>query len=412
MLILLTMISIASLIDPVEVMPEEKVTVQEIRINGNYETRESVILQLIEIHKGQVLNQGELNELIGKSRQNLIESQYFNSTSVFDLPRKEKNQAVVLIDVEEGSPWHYGASTTSIFLGRDNIGGLGYYASLDLGLDKQQVNATFNWLFQSKLFAYGEAGHINNRRLIIEDTGNQSFNYEAITTEGGVGWRFTPRITGQMGLRSEFVDNSGFRLSPDVASLYGVRDDSRLVVGKVAFLTDMRDRQFDTHLGNYVQLSAENTIDSWGSGYSHSKGQFDIRTYFSIADPTVVAGRIRWGNATPNLPYFKYFSTTGIDGVRSTGYQTNVGNRLMLANIEIRNHVLDLGIMGTWIELTPFADWGRCWKPQQFITPPFNWAVGGALRLRVPYPYAYTLRVEAGWSKNGFSTYWALDNPF
>jgi hypothetical protein len=111
------------LTEPGTLPPQSPVAVQEIRIDGNTETRDYVIRKLLEVSVGQKLTQEQLTDLISQSRQNLIESQYFNNVQVFDLPRTDPAKAVILVDVEESEPWHYGASTSSVYIGRDNIGG-------------------------------------------------------------------------------------------------------------------------------------------------------------------------------------------------------------------------------------------------------------------------------------------------
>jgi outer membrane protein assembly factor BamA len=401
-----------ALVEPGTVPAQSVVTVQEIRINGNVETKDYVIRKLLEVSVGQKLTQAQLNDLIQQSRLNLIESQYFNSAQVFDLPRTDPDKAVLLVDVEESDPWHYGGSTSSVYIGRDNINGTGIYLVGDLGLDKQQADATFNWLFKTRLFEYDQIGHINQRRLIIESSSRESFVYEALWGEVGLGWRFTPRIYFSNGLRVESISNSNFSITPQTAARYGVIDDSRLVLDRSVFVSDLRDRQFDSHGGIYLSLLGETTVDPWGTGYSHTKGQAEMRNYFSIGEPLVVAFRFRGGVATPNTPYFKYFSISGIDGLRGTGYANYLGTKSLLATLETRFRVVDFGLLSSWIELSPFIDYGRSWPTSIIPSLPLFWATGLALRIRVPYPFATTLRIEEGWDEHGFSTYWSLDNPF
>ncbi len=218
--------------EPGTLPAQNVVTVQEIRIDGNVETKDYVIRNLLEVREGQHLTQEQLADLLQQSRQNLIESQYFNNAQVFDLPRTDPAKAVILVDVEESDPWHYGGSTSSVYIGRDNIGGTGTYLAGDLGLDKQQADATFNWLFETRLFEYNQIGHINQRRLIIESSSRESFVYEALWGEAGLGWRFSPRIYFSNGLRVESISNSSFIITPQTASQYGVADDSRLVLDR------------------------------------------------------------------------------------------------------------------------------------------------------------------------------------
>jgi outer membrane protein insertion porin family len=400
------------LTEPGSIPPQSPVTVQEIRIDGNAETKDYVIRKLLEVSVGQKLTQEQLSDLIAQSRQNLIESQYFNNAQVFDLPRTDPAKAVILVDVEESDPWHYGGSTSSVYIGRDNIGGTGTYLAGELGLDRQEADSTFNWLFATRLFEYDQIGHINQRRLIIESSSKESFVYEAMWGEAGLGWRFTPRIYFANGMRVELVKNSNFRITPQTAAQYGVYDDSRLVLNRSVFVYDLRDQQFDSHGGAYLSILGDSTVDPLGTGYSYSKGQAEMRNYFAIGRPMVVAFRFRGGVATPNTPYFKYFSISGIEGLRGAGYSSYLGTRTLLATLETRFHVLDFGLVNAWVELTPFVDYGRSWPPGNIPGFPLFWATGLALRIRIPYPYATTLRIEEGWNEHGFSTYWTLDNPF
>lgn len=401
-----------ALVEPETLPAHSPITIEAIRIDGNVATKDYVIRKLLEVTEGQDLTQEQLTDLINQSRQNLIESQYFNNAQVFDLPRTDPTKAVILVDVEESDPWHYGGSTSSVYIGRDNIGGTGTYLAGELGLDKQVADATLNWLFTTRLFEYDQLGHINQRRLIIESSSKESFLYEAMWGEVGLGWRFTPRIYFSNGMRLELVNNSSFRITPQTASQYGVSDDSRLVLNRSTFVYDLRDKQFDSHGGTYLSLLGETTVDPWGTGYSYSKGQAEMRNYFAIETPLVVAFRFRGGVATPNMPYFKYFSISGIEGLRGTGYSNYLGTKTLLATLETRFHVLDFGLVNAWVELTPFVDYGRAWPAGNIPSFPFYWATGLALRIRIPYPYAMTLRMEEGWDEHGFSTYWTLDNPF
>ena len=84
-------------------IPQEKITVSNILIIGNNVTKAEIILRELTFSKNSSFTTKELNEVIEKSKQNLINLKLFNFVEI--LTQIDDNNVKIVIDVTER--WYF-----------------------------------------------------------------------------------------------------------------------------------------------------------------------------------------------------------------------------------------------------------------------------------------------------------------
>jgi outer membrane protein assembly factor BamA len=375
------------------------VTLREIRIFGNKHTADSIILHNCELAVGKRYSQKELERRIELTRRNLVNTYYFDMVNVFDLPRSVPGEAVVMIDLREGSPWHASASTWSAKLYRDNIGGRGLMVGVEAGDDSSEVFFSQPWFLDTRFHVNGRSFLESGYKTTIEnDRGypGEWFNTEVFGVESGLAYTITGRTVVGLKATWERHDFYGVVAKADPQSRFGVGDNHDLVFLKPFMEIDRRDSDRYPTAGFYVFPLLQYAHDILGS-YKFLKAYIDGRFYFNPFDSTVVATRLRGGWCSDETPYFELFDIGGLDGIRAGGYNNVVGNTKAIADIEVRQYLFRSPIFDAWFEGVLFADVGWTWDIDErvdFDEPAY--AFGPGLRLHFRKPIYMDGRLEYG----------------
>ncbi len=381
---------------------DNEVTLREIRIYGNRDVHDSLILHNCELKEGRVYSQEELESLIELTRRNLVNTYYFDRVNVFDLSRSVSSEAVVLIDVHEGTSWHASGSTWSAKLYRDNIGGRGLKVGIIAGDLSSEIYFHQPWLLDTNLHIGGRSYFESGYKTTIENNRGfpgEWFYTEVFGAENSLAYAFTGRTIAGLKATWERHDFYGVVSKASPQRRFGVGDNHDLVFIKPFIEIDRRDNDRYPTKGYYLYPELQSAHDILGA-YTFTKGGLDGRLYLTPFDKTVLALRMQGGWCSDETPYFELFNISGIDGIRAGGYNNVVGNRSAQAHIEIRRYLFRSPIFDASFEGALFADVGWTWDRDEdldFGEPAY--AFGPALRLHIRHPAYMDGRLEYGIGK-------------
>jgi hypothetical protein len=162
------------------------------------------------------------------------------------------------------------------------------------------------------------------------------------------------------------------------------------VLGGMALVYDTRDNDFNTHQGLFIE--ADVSAGSGGQGYGRFTGI--ARGYLPIREGTMVALRLLGSGTTGTPPLNAKFEVPAWENViqilggstshRGIDYQRLAGQHVLVANLEVRHNLLDLGDFGG-ITLLAFGDAGRVFEGESFrlTTEGMKVGGGGGIALRI-----------------------------
>ena len=347
---------------------KQKVFIRRAVIEGNYRTRDNVILRELRLTDGDLFMGSKLQRSI--QRLNLLD--YFEVAEAELVPTAKEEEVDLKINVQEKSTGAlmggFGYSTYSQFgvsgtLMEKNLFGKGYFASI-------------NAMFTGRYTAY--TLQVNNRRF--NDT-NLAVGIELYNTEYDY-WDYSKDTTGgtlHFGYPLGEYTTLGWGYRLDQYRLYDFDDDASEIiqrydgrrwssVGLLNITRNTTDR-FQPTTGTINRLGL-----SYGGGALGGDDDFitltgEHHTYFELKQHHIlharVKGQIAFTNGSEEIPVFERFWMGGMESVR--GYasrdivprdpETNDrigGTRMAFANLEyIWSIAPQIGV-----NLVPFFDIG------------------------------------------------------
>ncbi len=377
--------------------PGGLVRVKEIRVFGNALTSRRVVLHYCEFYEGQVLTQADLDRRLARSERNLRNTLFFARVRLFDLPRSDPAQAVIMVDVAEGTTWHLSASTRQVKLSKENIGGEGFTLGVEGGLDRQRLFYYQPWVFDLPLefsaAPFYENGHLTS---VENDRGEAGewFYSEALGAEAAAGYIVTLRSTAGLGFLAERLTYYNRVFKADAWKRFGVAPRAALGALRPYARWDGRDSDLYPTKGLYVGVEAE--ISPRGVGdYAYEAVQGDVRAYVPPGGGFVLATRARLGTSSASTPYSRRFSIHGGEGLRTVNSYKTVGTRMTLFTAEVRRRLFPSPVFDAWFEGVWFVDAGRTWDPgQPYRWEGFDYATGPSLRLHMKSPLYFDWRAD------------------
>lgn len=377
--------------------PPEKIHLKEIRVNGNYRTLRRVILHYCEFREGDIMTQAELNRKVVRTRSNLEKTAFFSRVNVFDLPRRDPAEAVIMVDVAEGSTWYVSASTRQVRVSKANIAGKAREVTGDFGLDYQKLSFKQPWLFDCNLEAGAGAYYVNGHLTTVEDAAGlvgEWFYSESFGAEGSCGYLFNRRLGAGAGILAEEAHYYDGVFKADPFYRLGIKTDTRLLALRPYVEWDSRDDALKPSRGLYIKVEGEGA-DRRAGDFDYGGAKLDARVYVSPIKGTVCAGRAWAGASSNETPYIRRYNIHGADGLRSTGYYRNVGTKMLLGSFEFRQFLVTSPIFEAWFEGAFFVDVGRTWDPYEDIRfRDFDVAAGPSLRLHMQSPMHFDWRAD------------------
>jgi outer membrane protein assembly factor BamA len=377
--------------------PEGKVRVKEIRTFGHEKTSRGVILHYCELRVGDVLTQEQLERKMNRTERNLLNTLFFSRVHVFDLPRGEPGQAVIMIDLAEGTDWHLAADTWQVRLSKENIGGDAVTVGAEFGLEIQRLFYEQPWIFDTPLETGASAFFENGHPTDLEDDAGyygESFYHEAAGAEGWLGYLVNFRARLGLAALGEYVDYYETHIKIDPEGRFGVRPEAFLLAARPYVEWDGRDNDLYPTRGFFLGLRGELSPPAV-SNYDYEGFEAEARGYLSPGGEFVLAERIRGGIMTEATPYIRRLSIRGADGLRNVSSSRTIGTRAFVATTEVRRRLFPSPWFEAWFEGVAFFDVGRAWDPGQPVTfGDFDYAFGPGLRLHLRSPLYFDWRAE------------------
>jgi outer membrane protein assembly factor BamA len=182
---------------------------------------------------------------------------------------------------------------------------------------------------------------------------------------------------------------------------HDVRDDD--ATGRLTFIADTRDNEYNTHNGVLVEASA--LAGSGGNGYSRLT--LIARGYLEVREGTVLAARIAGSGMNGSPPLNARFEIPawetmipvygGAPSNRGLAYERLAGEDVLFANAEVRHDLLNLGDLGA-VTLLGFFDAGRVFEGEPFkiTTSGMKVGAGGGVGLRILRSTIFTFNFAGG----------------
>lgn len=376
---------------------DDSVRIKEIRTFGNVKTSRRVMLHYCEFKPGDVLSQDELNRKIQRTKRNLLKTQFFSRVNVFDLPRGDPGEAVIMLDVAEGSDWHFSASTWQARLSKENIGGDAVTLGVEFGLERLRLFYEQPWVFDLPLAAGAAALYESGHQTKIEsDAGyaGEWFYHEAMGSEGSLGYIITHRSSIGLAALAEYINYYGGRFKEDPWGRFGVKAEAALVAARPYAEWDGRDDDVYPTKGIYAKIQSELSSPAVGD-YDYAGFEGDVRGYVSPWLEFVLAARVRGGSMSDTTPYVRRISIRGADGLRYAASSRTMGTKAFLVTTEIRRRLFRSPIFDAWFEGVAFVDAGRTWDPGQPVSfDDFDYALGPGIRVHMRSPFYFDWRAE------------------
>jgi outer membrane protein assembly factor BamA len=377
--------------------PEGKIRVKEIRTFGNEETSRGVILHYCEFKAGDVLTQEGLDRKIRRTERNLINTQFFSRVHVFDLPRSDPRQAVIMVDVAEGTDWHLSADTWQVRVSKENIGGDAVTVGAEFGLEIQRLFYEQPWIFDAPLVTAASAFFENGHLIRIEDDGgyySEWFSHETAGAEASLGYLINLRTTVGLAALGEYVNYYDPRSKTDPDGRFGIRPEARLIAARPFFEWDQRDNDLYPTRGFFLGLKGELSPPAV-SDYDYEGFEGEVRGYVSPWGRFVLAERVRGGIMSDHTPYIRRISIRGADGLRNVASSRTIGTKAFVATTEVRRRLFRSPLFDAWFEGVLFCDAGRAWDPGQPVEfGDFDYAFGPGIRLHMRSPLYFDWRAE------------------
>jgi outer membrane protein assembly factor BamA len=373
------------------------VRVKEIRTYGNVKTSRGIMLHYCEFEAGDLLTQEQLDRKLLRTKRNLLNTQFFSRVNVFDLPRSDPAEAVIMLDVAEGSSWHLSASTWQARLSKENVGGAAVTLGAEFGFDRQRFFYEQPWIFGSRFEVGASTFYETGHQILIEsDEGytGEWFSNEAAGGEGLLGYIITQRSSAGVALGGEYFNYYDGRFKEDPWGRFGVMPEATLFAARPYAEWDGRDNDYYPTKGLFAGIQGELSSPAAGD-YDYAGAQGDLRGYVSPLRDLVLAGRVKGGAMSDATPYVRRISIRGADGLRNASSNLTIGNRALLFTAEVRGRLFRSPIFDAWFEGVAFADAGRTWDPgQPFAFEEFDYALGPGIRVHMRRPFFFDWRAE------------------
>ena len=386
--------------------------IDKIRVEGNYKTKDYVLLREIKIKEGEAFDSSKIR----KSLESIYNLGFFEEVNPGLLPvpdKPDRREMVLTVKERQTGQLQLGANFSSLdgltgmlSVSENNFLGQGQRLSVswEFGASKQSYELSFfePWLMGSPISA--GASLYNILKAYYSD-------YRDKRIGGNLKFGLPVSDDARLWLTYKFeqvnIEDVALALTNPIKSFVGLHDISSLTA---QWVQDTRDSIFfNTKRGYRLSASIEYSGGLLLGDTNFTKYVLDASTYYNLTGDLVLAVRGSTGyttgfGSTPDVPFYEKFFVGGTDSVR--GYAERVlspqdssippsaigGNFMALGNAELRFPIYG-PIFGT-----AFFDAGTAWNNVSdfdianiptSVGFGLRIMVGGALMIRIDYGYGF-----------------------
>jgi len=395
--------------------------ISEIKVEGNYKTKDIVILREISLNPGDVYDAIQFRHDL----ESIFALQLFEDISV-DYELTDTQEIVVIINVTEARTGQFGVgggySSQDGFLAtfsytERNFRGLGQRINFlgQLG----GPNPDFMLSFYSPQI--DKRGTSMNAEVFLMSSTDRIRNiddpdvFTKFTTERKGGslsftrpMSSTVKVTTKLSLLDGTIDVEEGEITQEEFEEYASRG---LIEGTsnsilLGVINDTRDFVLDPTTGYMASLNG--TYYGLGGDFDAFKGVAEYRKYYNLAggeeklvtgiDPSrfhtskVFAYRIMLGGSLGELSVFDSFKIGGADTVRGAMDAIQIGDEVILGNVEFRFPVITNLSGAVFVDSGTAAPLGESLCFGDLVT-----SVGGGIRYRIPFFGIAPLRLDYGY---------------
>ncbi|MGI9041570.1 MAG: BamA/TamA family outer membrane protein [Gemmatimonadales bacterium] len=266
---------------------------------------------------------------------------------------------------------------------------------------------TFGWLERSARYGYFGLGNDSEKNDDLVDE-TDPFLYRVRRARYKVQAEVTRQLSGPLHLALQGdAEQVRFTSLPGPSVFVGEFPSGELeqgdVSGRLAFVYDTRDNEYNTRQGLLLEAGAQ--LGSGGDGYTRLYSI--LRGYLSPLEGTVVALRLAGGGTGGTPPLNARFTLPGWERAvhvlggehshRSFDFGRLAGRGTLIGNLEVRHDVLAFGDLGA-ITLMAFVDAGRVFEEESFrlTTEDMHVGGGGGIGLRILRSTIFTFNFAGG----------------
>jgi len=370
--------------------------VNEVKVRGNYVTKDKVILRELTVAAGEPFDSSKIR----KSQEAVYNLGFFDNV-VIDTEQVGLDRLNLVFEVTERKTNTIGLgagySTVEGLVGylqltNANLFGEGksFSADVQVGNNKKswQLGYKDPWLFDTPVsFGLDIWNAFKNRGY-----NNQGYDLDSYGLDLSLGYRID--LEQKAFITYRYEEGKFSNIDEDLKD--SVKEGKSQISSIMPmYVFDNRDDVFDPGRGVYTSLSAQFGGGLLGGDYNYIKAVWDYRYFVPSIWKFVLGIHVRVGNAwlydwaygDAALPPTEKFFAGGTDTVRgyeerSLGPGIAGGNFLFVSNIEYKLKVID-----RVLTLAAFYDSGNCWNNVQevnFGNPYLYPSIGGGVRFTIP----------------------------
>ncbi len=306
--------------------PNEKTYVNRVNVEGNYKTRDNVVLREMRLADGDLYSGSK----IARTEERLYKTDYFSSVEITPQPTEDPALVDLLVKVEEKSTGTltagFGYSTYDGFgvsagISQNNLFGKGYKAGLDGYISGKDMNMT---------------GYFWNPRVYDTNVGmgislygieQEWLDYDKNTIGGKLSLGYPLGEYTYLSL-SYRLDN--YEISEVAAnasrSIKDYEGNNWASVISASITRDTTNAVFDPTRGTKVKITAEYGGGILGGDDNFVKGILELGGYYAITDDHVLHARATVGAVFENkshdiVPSFERFYIGGMNTIRGYDYE-------------------------------------------------------------------------------------------
>ncbi|HVM33393.1 MAG TPA: outer membrane protein assembly factor BamA [bacterium] len=390
--------------------------VQDVKIVGNYKTKDYVIRRELEVKPGDKFAADKIRE----SAQNLYNLGYFEEVNPEVQPGDTPGKEILVFRVKERQTGSIsvgaGYSSVEQLVGNvsfkeENLFGKGQKFNVDLqfGALQTSIDAGFTepWLFNtptSLSVQFFDTTQTYNTNVIGSSTSTQYYDQFRVGGSLSLGRKLSRNwsIFGTYDYEYDTIYDVQPPFNDPTNPQYVPKSHGATSSFTPRVVFDSRDNYFDPHTGWKHQLSVEFAGGPLGANYNYIKVVEDTSHFIPLPLDFTLGEHVRFGvaqaypflNYYADLPIYDKFFAGGTDTIRGYNERTvgplNGGNALFVNNLELK-HALVGPLRGVL-----FLDGGNCWSDYISINNDLQWGAGLGLRLTIPGT-VMAIRLDYGW---------------